>query len=58
MTVSITVKYFFGWISYETYCLKLLPSRKLILTQISQNKSFIFLNENKSKVEKNRKQKS
>jgi len=33
---------YFWWISYETYCLKVSLSKKLILSQFSQNEITIF----------------
>jgi len=50
----------FLWISYETYCLKVSLSKKLILSQFSQKEiTFLFfLNENKNKKLKNRKKKN
>jgi len=49
----------FLWISYETYCLKVSLSKKLILSQFSQKEITIlfFLNEKKNKKLKNRKKK-
>ena len=34
---------YFWWISYETYCLKVPLSKKLILSQFSQKEIIIFL---------------
>ena len=49
---------YFWWISYETYCLKVSLSKKLILSQFSQKEIpfFSFLKENK-KIEKQKKEK-
>ena len=56
----IESKEIFLWISYETYCLKVSLSKKLILSQFSQKEItiYFFLNENKNKKLKNRKKKS
>ena len=43
---------YFWWISYETYCLKVSLSTKLILSQFSQKEIAIFLNEKKNKKQK------
>jgi len=48
---------YFLWISYDTYCLKVSLSKKLILLQFSQKEITIFLNENKKKKLKNKKKK-
>ena len=51
---------YFWWISYETYCLKVSLSKKLILSQFSQKEIIIFLNEKntKNKKQKTKKQKN
>ena len=40
--VLLKVGKYFLWISYETYCLKVLLSKKLILSQFSKKEITIF----------------
>jgi len=47
----------FLWISYETYCLKVSLSKKLILSQFSQKEITIFLMKTKTKKLKNKRTK-
>jgi len=46
---------YFWWISYETYCLKVSLSKKLILSQFSQKKITNFFYENKKKLKNTKK---
>ena len=55
--VLLKVGEYFLWISYDTYCLKVSLSKKLILSQFSQKEITIFLNEKKTQKPKNTKNK-
>ena len=57
-TCFIERREIFLWISYETYCLKVSLSKKLILSQFSQKEITFSFMKTKTKIEKHKKEKN